>query len=100
MLRAALNPQQPHTRDEITLLPPGVANTFAGTSHGVQRNRLLFAAAGVEHRFETLLTTWSFGSSFTVRSGAAAENHGGECLAKQRGQARLLPDPEMTNIES
>lgn len=56
------DPQKPHTRDEIYFVATGTGDYVCGDSR--QRfgpTDLLFAAAGIEHRFENFsedLTVW------------------------------------------
>lgn len=56
------DPQQPHTRDEIYLVATGSGEYVCGNSRQTfGPTDLLFAAAGVEHRFENFsddLTLW------------------------------------------
>ena len=56
------DPQQPHTRDEIYFVATGSGEYVCGNSRQTfGPTNLLFAAAGVEHRFETFsddLTLW------------------------------------------
>src|SRR5436309_12574829 len=56
------DPQQPHTRDEIYFIATGSGNFVCGdTKQSFGPTDSLFAAAGVEHRFENFsddLTVW------------------------------------------
>lgn len=48
-----IDPQQPHTRDEIYFVVTGTGEYVCGdTRQSFGPSDLLFAAAGVEHRFE------------------------------------------------
>jgi mannose-6-phosphate isomerase-like protein (cupin superfamily) len=57
-----VDPQQPHTRDEIYFIATGNGEYVCGDSrHAFGPTDILFAAAGVEHRFENFsddLTVW------------------------------------------
>jgi len=57
-----IDPQQPHTRDEIYFVATGSGEYVCGdTSMAFSATDLLFAAAGVEHRFENFtddLVVW------------------------------------------
>jgi len=57
-----IDPQKPHTRDEIYLVVTGSGEYVCGqTRQSFGPTDLLFAAAGVEHRFESFtedLTVW------------------------------------------
>jgi mannose-6-phosphate isomerase-like protein (cupin superfamily) len=57
-----IDPQQPHTRDEIYFVASGSGEYVCGDSRQpFGPTDLLFAAAGVEHRFENFsddLTLW------------------------------------------
>lgn len=57
-----IDPQQPHTRDEIYFVATGSGEYVCGdTSTAFSATDLLFAAAGVEHRFENFtddLVVW------------------------------------------
>jgi mannose-6-phosphate isomerase-like protein (cupin superfamily) len=56
------DPQQPHTRDEVYVVAAGSGKYVCGDSRqNFGPGDLLFAAAGVEHRFEDFtndLTLW------------------------------------------
>ena len=56
------DPQQPHTRDEVYFVASGSGEYVCGESRQTFRpTDLLFAAAGVTHRFENFtddLTVW------------------------------------------
>lgn len=56
------DPQQPHTRDEVYFVATGSGEYVCGNSRQTfEPTDLLFAAAGVEHRFENFsddLTLW------------------------------------------
>jgi mannose-6-phosphate isomerase-like protein (cupin superfamily) len=56
------DPQQPHTRDEIYFVTSGTGEYICGESRQTfNPTDLLFAAAGVQHRFENFtddLTVW------------------------------------------
>ena len=56
------DPQQPHTRDEIYFVAAGSGEYVCGDTRTAFRSAdLLFAAAGVEHRFENFtddLVVW------------------------------------------
>jgi mannose-6-phosphate isomerase-like protein (cupin superfamily) len=48
-----IDPQMPHTRDELYVVARGTGVFFNGTTRRpVQAGALLFVAAGVPHRFE------------------------------------------------
>jgi mannose-6-phosphate isomerase-like protein (cupin superfamily) len=57
-----VDPQQPHTRDEVYLVAAGSGEYVCGdTRTAFSTTDLLFAAAGVEHRFENFtddLVVW------------------------------------------
>lgn len=57
-----IDPQKPHTRDEIYFVVTGTGEYVCGeTRQSFGPTDLLFAAAGVEHRFENFtedLTVW------------------------------------------
>jgi mannose-6-phosphate isomerase-like protein (cupin superfamily) len=57
-----IDPQKPHTRDEIYFVAAGSGEYVCGeTRTAFNPTDLLFAAAGVEHRFENFsddLTLW------------------------------------------
>lgn len=57
-----IDPQKPHTRDEIYFVVTGTGEYVCGdTRQSFGPADLLFAAAGVEHRFENFtedLTVW------------------------------------------
>ena len=57
-----IDPQKPHTRDEIYFVVTGAGEYVCGdTRQSFGPTDLLFAAAGVEHRFENFtedLTVW------------------------------------------
>src|SRR4030095_12278944 len=57
-----IDPQQPHTRDEVYLVAAGSGEYVCGDSRtAFSATDLLFAAAGVEHRFENFtddLVVW------------------------------------------
>jgi len=57
-----IDPQKPHTQDEIYLVVTGSGEYVCGeTRQSFAPTDLLFAAAGVEHRFESFtedLTVW------------------------------------------
>jgi mannose-6-phosphate isomerase-like protein (cupin superfamily) len=56
------DPQQPHTRDEVYFVVTGSGDYVCGNSrHAFGPTDILFASAGVEHRFENFsddLTLW------------------------------------------
>ena len=56
------DPQKPHTRDEVYFVAAGTGEYVCGdTRQSFGPTDLLFAAAGVEHRFENFtddLTVW------------------------------------------
>lgn len=56
------DPQQPHTRDEIYFVAAGTGEFVCGDTHRTFKpTDILFAAAGVEHRFENFsgdLVVW------------------------------------------
>jgi len=58
------DPQQPHARDEIYVVGRGVGEfVFGGERQAFGPHDVLFAAAGVEHRFENFsgdLAVWVF----------------------------------------
>jgi mannose-6-phosphate isomerase-like protein (cupin superfamily) len=48
-----VDPQQPHTRDEVYVVISGEGTFFNGeTRHPIKPGDVLFVAAGIEHRFE------------------------------------------------
>ncbi len=57
-----VDPQSPHTRDELYVVANGIGFFFNGeTREPVQAGDLLFVAAGVPHRFEEFtenFATW------------------------------------------
>lgn len=81
MLRAiyaprGVDPQQPHTRDEIYFVAAGSGKYVCGeTRTAFGATDLLFAAAGVEHRFENFsddLVVWVL--FYGPEGGEVAEN--------------------------
>jgi len=71
-----IDPQQPHTRDEIYFVAAGSGEYVCGDSRtAFSATDLLFAAAGVEHRFEDFtddLVVWVL--FYGPEGGEAAEN--------------------------
>lgn len=71
-----VDPQQPHTRDEIYFVAAGSGEYVCGdTRTAFNATDLLFAAAGVEHRFENFtndLVVWVL--FYGREGGEVAEN--------------------------
>lgn len=71
-----VDPQQPHTRDEIYFVAAGSGEYVCGdTRTAFSATDLLFAAAGVEHQFENFtddLVVWVL--FYGPEGGEAAEN--------------------------
>lgn len=71
------DPQKPHTRDEVYVVAAGSGTYVCGDSRlPVGPGDLLFAAAGVEHRFEDFTKDLTLWVMFYGREGG--ESSGGE----------------------
>jgi mannose-6-phosphate isomerase-like protein (cupin superfamily) len=73
------DPQTPHTQDEVYIVRSGYADfVMSGERHPCERGDVLFVAAGVEHRFESLSADFSAWVVFWGPDGGERESGGPE----------------------
>lgn len=71
-----VDPQQPHTRDEIYFVASGSGEYVCGESRqSFKPTDILFAAAGVEHRFENFSDDLSLWVLFYGPEGGENDGH-------------------------